>query len=56
MPISPSLAELINRRATAHEIKELAIKEGMRTLRQSAMLKLQQGITTINEVLRETDG
>jgi type IV pilus assembly protein PilB len=56
MPISPNLAELINRRATAHEIKELAIKEGMRTLRQSAMLKLQQGITTINEVLRETDG
>jgi type IV pilus assembly protein PilB len=55
MPISPSLAELINRRATAHEIKELAIKEGMRTLRQSAMVKLQQGVTTMTEVLRETD-
>ncbi len=55
MPISPSLAELINRRATAYEIKEQAIREGMRTLRQSAMLKLKEGVTTINEVLRETD-
>jgi len=56
MPISSSLAELINRRATAHEIKAQAIREGMRTLRQSALLKLQQGITTVNEVLRETEG
>ncbi|MCI0695568.1 GspE/PulE family protein [candidate division KSB1 bacterium] len=56
MPISPSLAELINRRATAHEIKEQAIREGMRTLRENAILKLKQGITTMKEVLRETEG
>lgn len=55
MPISPSLAELINRRATAHEIKAQAIKEGMRTLRESAMQKLQQGLTTLQEVWRETE-
>jgi len=35
-------------------IKELAIKEGMRTLRQTAIDKLREGVTTVEEVLSVT--
>jgi type IV pilus assembly protein PilB len=55
MPMSASIAGMINRRATAHEFKEQACREGMQTLRQSAIAKLMQGTTTVEEVLRETE-
>jgi type II secretory ATPase GspE/PulE/Tfp pilus assembly ATPase PilB-like protein len=55
MPITQRIAEKIHRRATAQEMKEEACREGMRTLRQSAINKLRQGITTVQEVLRETE-
>jgi type II secretion system protein E len=55
MPMSQAIAEMVNRRATAREIKDQACEEGMRILRQCAMLKLAQGLTTVTEVLRETE-
>ena len=36
------------------EIKREAMKNGMRTLRQSALRKLAEGITTFEEVVRVT--
>ncbi len=44
---------LIERRGT-DEIKDIALKKGMKTLRQDAVLKALSGITTIDEVIRVT--
>ena len=41
-------------KVTLEDIKRVAIRQGMLTLRQDGLLKIQQGITTIEEVLRET--
>jgi type IV pilus assembly protein PilB len=54
MPTTGEIVELILRRAAANEIKRVAIQEGMKTLRMSGIAKIQQGITTIEEVLRVT--
>jgi len=36
-------------------LKKQAVEEGMTTLRQEALKKLQKGLTTAEEVLRCTD-
>ncbi len=54
MPMSEGIKELINKGAPANEIKNLAKKEGMNTLRESALKKALQGQTTIDEMLRVT--
>lgn len=41
-------------RAASNEIKDLGIKQGMRTLREAAIRKLLQGVTTFEEVFRVT--
>jgi type IV pilus assembly protein PilB len=54
MPISPAIRTLILDRAPSGQIQRQAVEEGMLTLRQDAILKLKAGLTTIEEVLRET--
>lgn len=54
MEINEELKEFILSGASALEIKREAIRQGMMTLRQSALVKLKQGITTIEEVVRNT--
>lgn len=54
MVISEELKEFILSGASAYEIKREAMRQKMKTLRQSALNKLKQGITTIEEVLRNT--
>ncbi len=54
MPISPGIREMILNRASTTEIRHLAISEGMDTLRDDGLIKVKKGITTIEEVLRET--
>jgi type IV pilus assembly protein PilB len=54
MPVSEALREMILNRASAAEIKEQAIREGMITLRGDGILKLKNGITSLEEVLRES--
>ncbi|HHG73762.1 MAG TPA: type II/IV secretion system protein, partial [Persephonella sp.] len=44
---------LIEKRST-EEIKHVALRKGMKTLRQDAVLKALEGITTIDEVIRVT--
>jgi len=54
MPITPSLRELILDRASTAEIRKQAVSEGMLTLRADGLEKIKKGLTTIEEVLRET--
>ncbi len=54
MPISSKIRDLILDRASASEIKKQAIEEGMLTLRRDALEKLKRGVTTAEEVLKET--
>lgn len=48
------LRELVLRRAASTEIRALAIRKGMRTLRDSGLQKAAEGITTLEEVFRVT--
>ena len=54
MWLTPEVQEAIVRQRPANELKELAVKAGMRTLRQSGLRKVATGTTTIDEVLRVT--
>ncbi len=54
MEISEDVQELILVGASAREIKRKAVEEGMMTLRHSGLAKIKAGITTLDEVLRET--
>jgi len=54
MPVSPTIRKMILDRKSTDVIRRQAIDEGMLTLRQDALLKLRAGITTVEEVLRET--
>ena len=54
MEISEGIRDLVMVGATAVEIKRKALEEGMLTLRMSGLEKIKNGVTTIEEVLRET--
>jgi type IV pilus assembly protein PilB len=54
MEITEGIRDLIMVGATAVEIKRKALEEGMLTLRQSGLEKIKSGMTTDEEVLRET--
>jgi general secretion pathway protein E len=54
LPIDEGVKELVVRGADSPEIKREAVNRGMRTLRQSALRKLAEGITTFEEVVRVT--
>jgi type IV pilus assembly protein PilB len=54
MPMSEELREMVLAGASANEVKRTAIGVGMITLRQSGLLKIKQGMTTIEEVVRVT--
>lgn len=49
------LRELILKGASAMELKREAVKLGMSTLRMSALQKVRQGLTTVDETIRVTD-
>ncbi len=50
-----SLKELILKSASAADLKREAVKLGMSTLRMSALQKVRDGFTTIEETIRVTD-
>ncbi len=54
LPIDEAVKNLVVAGADAPEIKREAVKNGMRTLRQSALRKLAEGQTTFEEVVRVT--
>jgi len=52
MPITEKMGKLILERAGSADIEKLAREEGMVTLKQDGFLKVLEGITTIEEILR----
>ena len=54
MEITDDLRELILVGASALELKKKALEGGMITLRRSGLIKIAAGLTTMEEVLRET--
>jgi type IV pilus assembly protein PilB len=54
MPVSPKVRDLVLDRAPTSQIKKQAVEDGMLTLRMDALIKLKNGITTAEEVLKET--
>ena len=50
--LTDSIRDLIVARATHHEIKAVAIEEGMRTMQQEAFDLVAKGLTTVEDVLR----
>jgi type IV pilus assembly protein PilB len=54
LPVRDEIRELILQGGSAGEIKKGAIQLGMKTLRQAALQKLREGITTVEEVLKTT--
>jgi type IV pilus assembly protein PilB len=54
MTVSKEIREMVIGRASADQIRDLAIEQGMRTLQQDGVDKFRMGITTIQEVSRVT--
>ena len=54
MEITDSIREIILSKGQPREIKAVAMKNGMISLRQSGLTKIKDGVTTVEEVLRET--
>ena len=54
LSIDNAIRDLVDRSEDFLKIKEMAIKRGMRTLRQSALRKLAEGTTSFEEVVRVT--
>jgi type IV pilus assembly protein PilB len=51
MPISESIERIILAHGTALEIEEQACRDGVKTLRQAGLVKVKQGMTSLEEVL-----
>jgi len=54
MALSPELRRMILRGASVVEIRDQAVSEGMLTLRMDGMKKIERGVTTLEEVVKET--
>jgi type IV pilus assembly protein PilB len=56
LPITDAVRELVLEHASHEEIRKLARSEGMRTLLEEALRLVDQGVTTIAEVMRSVYG
>ena len=54
MKVDDDLRDMILNRAQSREIKKKAMEKGMLTLRRSGLVKIKKGVTSVEEVLRET--
>ena len=52
LQITPEMKNLILKRSGVQEIKDLAVEQGMHTLRQEGIDKILEGSTSVEEVLR----
>jgi type IV pilus assembly protein PilB len=52
LKITPKIQQLILSGATEYEIKEVAVKEGMLSMRQDGLQKVKEGITSYEEMIR----
>jgi type IV pilus assembly protein PilB len=56
MALSPELRRMILRGASVAELRDQAVADGMLTLRMDGMKKIERGVTTLEEVVKETAG
>ena len=56
MALSPELRRLILRGGSVAELRDQAVEDGMLTLRMDGIVKVQKGVTTLEEVVKETAG
>jgi len=54
MAISGRIRKLIMKEASTDELRQAAIEEGMLTLRMDGLKKVEQGVTSLEEVVKET--
>ncbi len=54
MVINDEIRDVINRGAGSEQIREVALEQGMRPLREAGLRKIFDGTTTCEEVIRET--
>lgn len=52
--ITSKIRDMILKHATTEQLEKTAIEEGMLTLNKSALVKLRKGMTSVEEVIRET--
>ncbi len=54
MPINDQVREEINRGGSTERLRDVALQSGMRPLRPAGLEKIYAGLTTVEEVIRET--
>ncbi len=54
MAMSSALRRMVLKGASTEELREQGVKEGMLTLRMDGMVKIKKGVTTLEEVVKET--
>jgi len=54
MALSSQLRRYILKGAATEELREVAVSEGMLTLRMDGLVKIKKGVTTLEEVVKET--
>ncbi|MEK7155000.1 MAG: GspE/PulE family protein, partial [Patescibacteria group bacterium] len=52
LPVSEKIGRLILEHAPAQEIEKQAVEEGMITMKQDGYMKVVEGVTTVDEILR----
>jgi type IV pilus assembly protein PilB len=56
MAMSPEVRRMVLRGASVEELRDQAVREGMLTLRMDGLKKIERGVTTLEEVVKETAG
>ena len=56
LPISPKIRALIERGGDAEKLKQIALEEGMVTLKEAGMRKVRAGITSLEAAFEVTGG
>ncbi len=56
MPMTPDIADLILKGGSAKDIRATAREHGMKTLREAGLLRVLEGVSTLEEVTQATSG
>jgi general secretion pathway protein E/type IV pilus assembly protein PilB len=54
MPMSDDIRSLVLERSASHSIRKVAVRQGMRSLREDGWRLVREGVTTVDEVLQNT--
>ncbi|HPD18633.1 MAG TPA: ATPase, T2SS/T4P/T4SS family [Candidatus Goldiibacteriota bacterium] len=54
LPINTAIREIVFRKGTLNDLKREAWRQGMVTIREAAIQIMKQGVTTLDEVIKET--